>query len=240
MKKSERIGERHLTNENYWVQILEYEDTSNCTIKFDEGHIIKNVTYAQIKTGSIKNPYHFSVFGVGYLGVGVHVSRINDKITKSYQTWKSILEKCYCKNKLLYFPTYKDVTVCEEWHNYQNFAQWFYENYKEGLSLDRNLLAKGSKMFSSETCAFIPVEIINLIKDIKKRNLPTGVGKSKSKYKATLGKKYLISLNTPEEAFEAYKIAKELQVKERANKWKHVLKSEVYQVLLNYKVETAY
>ena len=48
---------------------------------------------------------------------------------------------------------YLDVTVCEEWHNFQNFAKWFYENYYEisgeKMRLDKDILIKGNKM--SET-----------------------------------------------------------------------------------------
>jgi hypothetical protein len=43
--------------------------------------------------------------------------------------------------------------------------------------------------------------------------------------------------NTPEEAFEAYKVAKEAWIAEKANKWKDQLDSKVYDALCNYKVE---
>lgn len=45
------------------------------------------------------------------------------------------------------------------------------------------------------------------------------------------------SFNTPEEAFEAYKTAKEKQIKEVADKWKPLIKPKVYQAIYNYKVE---
>ena len=62
----DRIGEKYTTNEGYEVEILEYFKWDNCTIRFKNGTIVKNVQYSNIKTGKIKNPYHPSVYGVGY------------------------------------------------------------------------------------------------------------------------------------------------------------------------------
>ena len=42
---------------------------------------------------------------------------------------------------------------------------------------------------------------------------------------------------TPEEAFYAYKQAKEAYIKEVASKWKHEIDTRVYEALMNYEVE---
>ena len=70
MEKINRIGEKWVTSEGYTVKIIECFSNANCTIKFDNGIIIKNRSYHDIKKGIIKNPYHKSVYGTGYFGIG--------------------------------------------------------------------------------------------------------------------------------------------------------------------------
>ena len=64
---------------------------------------------------------------------------------------------------------------------------------------------------------------------------------SKLRYKAgfTKGMKkvFLGYYATPEEAFQAYKEAKETWIKELADRWKDKLDPRVYEAMYNYKVE---
>lgn len=48
---------------------------------------------------------------------------------------------------------------------------------------------------------------------------------------------YLGVFNTIEEAFQAYKEAKEEYIKEVAYKYKEIITKQVYQAMINYKVE---
>jgi len=55
---------------------------------------------------------------------------------------------------------YKEVTVCDEWMNYQAFADWYDKNYpKDGVKyvLDKDLKSKKNKIYSPETCVFLTV-----------------------------------------------------------------------------------
>lgn len=97
---------------------------------------------------------------------------------------------------------------------------------------------------SPNTCCFVPNEINVVLTSSKAKrgNLPIGVHKSKSgKYKSQIKSngivKYLGAFNTPEEAFETYKIEKELYLKELADKWKDLIAPRVYQAMYNYQVE---
>ena len=114
----------------------------------------------------------------------------------------------------------------------------------KGWQLDKDILVKGNKLYSKDTCCFVPSEVNNLL--IKRDNFrgeyPVGVhfDKYAGKFKAQLainGKvKFLGRFNTPEEAFQAYKLAKEVQIKVVANKWKHLLDERVFQALMAYEV----
>ena len=55
-----------------------------------------------------------------------------------------------------------------------------------------------------------------------------------SKFKKVI---HLGCFDTPEEAFQAYKTAKEQYIKEVANEWKKLISEKVYQDLINYQVE---
>lgn len=241
------IGEEYLTNEGYVVEIVDYTNNINCTIKFNDvrSTTLKNVRKCNLKSGSVSNPYHPSVFGIGYLGEGVYRSKINNMQTKVYITWVSMLQRCYSEKSLIKHPTYKGCSVSEEWYDFQVFGDWFEENYKEGFELDKDILVKGNKIYSPETCRFIPKEINLSIgtKSNKNSILPVGVHLhvKTNKYKAQIyknNKVYHIGLfNTPEEAFEAYKETKEAYIKELAEKWKPYITHEIYQALINWEIE---
>jgi len=48
---------------------------------------------------------------------------------------------------------------------------------------------------------------------------------------------YLGLFDTPKEAFQAYKTAKEKYIKEVADKWKDQITEQAYQAMYRYKVE---
>lgn len=239
--RADRIGEKHITKEGYETVIVEYYNVDNCTILLNDKIIIKNRQYWEIVRGGIKNPLHKSVYGVGYVGIGKYKTEINKK---EYITWSSVMCRCYSSKYHEKRPTYKNITVCEEWYNFQNFAKWFEENYKEGFVLDKDILVKGNNTYSSETCCFIPSEINSVFtKSNKARGeYPIGVHKKGNKFIAQISKtkkvrQRLGSYDTPEQAFQAYKTAKEAYIKEIADKWKRFIDPRVYQAMYNYRVE---
>jgi hypothetical protein len=208
-------------------------------VQFENGNIIKNKRYGHVVRGSVKNPYYRSVFNIGFIGVGVY----NIKIHKAYPIWRSMLDRGYGSKFKIKHPTYKIVSVCEEWHNFQNFAKWFDDNNINNFELDKDILFKGNKTYSPETCCFVPHNINSLIvkSDSIRGIYPIGVSKKRSRFKAQIKINSrqipLGTFDTPQEAFQAYKTAKEAYIKEVADKWKPLIADNVYQALINYKVE---
>ena len=179
------------------------------------------------------------VWGRGKYSDEKYTSRINGIVTPEYTTWETMLQRCYDDKLHSRNPSYKDCEVCEEWLNYQNFAKWFEENYIEGFQLDKDILVKGNKIYSPETCCFVPQEInLAVIKPIKERNLPTGVYKHVNKFvvhiKTNKKKKYIGIFSTVEEANDYYKKAKKEQLIELANKYKTKITNNTYFALVNY------
>ena len=239
-KLVDRVGQIFLTNENYRVEIVKSLDCRNYIIKFEDNHLQKCL-YSNLVKGSIKNKNHKSLYGVGYIGVGKYSPTL-----KSSTLWRGILRRCYCPVSLLRSPTYKGCTVHSSWHNFQNFAKWYEENYipvkYEDFHLDKDLLVTGNKIYGPETCCFVPPEVNHLFTELsrKKKTLPIGVSSEGSRnYSASIsidGKyQYLGSFKTIEEARETYILTKEKSIKRVASKYREYLLPELYNKLINYK-----
>lgn len=230
-----------MTNQGDEIEIIEYFSAKNCTIKFSDGLIKKNVIYNHIKRGNIKNPYRKTISDVGYLGEGNYSANINGVTTNCYHVWRNMIHRCYSEKYQQKQPTYIGCSVDERWHNFQVFAKWYYENYVEEFELDKDILIEGNKIYSPETCCFVPHEINGLFikRKIKKDGTPCGVHKHGSKFyvKINIEGQYKVIdfYTTPEEALNCYSFHKEKHIKEVAEKWKNQITKDVYNCLYNYK-----
>lgn len=248
MIRYDRIGTVWETNNSGKLKIIEYEKALKTTVEFEDGTVLKNVNFQKIKEGKVRNPNHPSVYGVGYLGIGKYKFKEGGKAVKSYIKWTDMLRRCYSTKEHERHMTYKGCTTDKEWHNFQVFAQWFEENWKphmEGWALDKDILVKGNKIYSPETCCFVPPQI-NLLfckANSIRGNLPIGLSlcKNKKSYQVNIYKNNkMFRIGTfyiLEEAFQAYKEAKENYIKEVANKWRGKITEQVYQAMYNYRVE---
>ena len=203
----------------------------------------KSENISKKKKGIIKEKKG-KVFGVG----------INDSLLPvgcnnvAYRRWVAMLHRCY-GNFSKKHPTYSVCSVCEEWLVFSNFEKWFNENYKDGYELDKDLLSgKENKVYSPETCCFLPQRINKLILTNKgRRSNIIGSSKKGDKWESFIsaldedGKKKRIHLgyfNSPQEAFAAYKLAKESYVKEVAQKYydNGDITKRVYDALMSFTV----
>jgi hypothetical protein len=176
--------------------------------------------------------------------------RINDLYEEShseaFSKWYNMIRRCYDNKYHKGKPSYEKATVCDEWKYFSQFKEWFDSNYISGYHLDKDILCKGNKEYSPDKCCFVPNEInVMLTKSEKIRGgLPIGVrlSKSKKKFEARLsiyrGYIHLGTYLSVEEAFLAYKQAKENWIKDSAVKYftNNLITKRVYEALLNYKV----
>lgn len=244
---SYRVGEKYTNTEGYEMEIVEYNGALNCTVKFNDvkSTIVKNREYSKIKLGQVSNPNQPSVFGIGYIGQGSYVSSSKKEYERSHGVWYKMLERCYFEKSQIRNSSYIGCSVDEKWHNFQNFAEWYEKNYIQGFDLDKDILIKGNKVYSPETCCFVPQIINNLFTKREKcrGNLPIGVsfhkltGKYQTEITPRLEKTHSKLFDTPNEAFNYYKIHKEIRIKKAANEWKPQLTLKTYQALINYQVE---
>ncbi len=230
----EHIGEEYTTNEGYKVKVIDGGTKSHyVTIQIEDW--ITEYQVSAIKNGSIKYPFYPSVDGVGYFGIGKYVAKINNERTKIYQLWASMIKRCYSSIYKKNNPCYNEVTVCDEWHNFQTFAEWAEKNYVEGYVLDKDLLIKGNKIYSSETCCFIPQELNKFLTNIKKTNKSGYVGvcwhKQSGKWEAKINidkkRKTLGRFTNPEDAAKAYQEARVIEVNKLKELYKDILPKNI-------------
>lgn len=249
MKKiKDRTGEEKINFQGCLMKIIHYDTNKNLTVQFQDknGYIVYHVNYNAFKNGSIKNPFCPNICGIGYLGLTSMIDS-NGKRKDSYRMWCGMLERCYKSNVTQYY-SYKDCFVCEEWHCYANFEQWYNKNYyeidDERMNLDKDILVKGNKIYSPDTCIFTP-SIINclFVKCSNNENSFLGVNYNKKydNYYVRVNvkgkKKHVGVYNTKEEAFIAYKQFKENYIKSVADEYKDKIPKKLYDALYNWKVE---
>lgn len=247
-----KVGDKFKTNHCGYCEVVEYKNSADVKIRFlDETNYIMDGIYAQaLRNGSVKNPMHPSVHGIGFVGTGKYKQYLSAYVkSPEYTSWCSMLNRCYNPKVKEVRPTYDSAIVCKEWHNFQNFADWCNHQigFNCGWHLDKDILIKGNKTYSPTTCVFVPQEINALfVKSNKVRGkYPIGVSfdKSKNIFTATMskwGNFYKIGqFRTPDVAFAAYKKEKEAYIKEVATKFKEVVDHRVTLALMNYTVEEA-
>ena len=226
---------------------MKYNNAKEVEIQFLKTGYKTVVHLEHIKSGNVKDPYIPSVFGVGITGTK-YPSREGDRNTKEYMLWADMLRRCYSDDFKKKRPTYEGCEVSENFKSYEYFYEWCNNQFgfnNKDWQLDKDLLVKGNKVYSETTCVFLPQEINTLL--IKctalRGNHLIGVSWSKrdksfiSRVHKNKGKSEHLGLfKTEIEAFNAYKQAKEVFVKEQANKWKGKIDVRAYNALMNYEV----
>lgn len=243
--RDERVGEKKQMNRGMVAEIIEYRSANDISVRFEDGTTIEHSEYIRFQRGEIKNPYQPKINGVGCIGkTTMKVEDGNDKL--SYRRWRNMLDRCYNpKDKQYKIYGGNGVTVCKEWQCYESFEIWWDEHYyeleNERVELDKDILIEGNKVYSPETCIFVPQKINSFFSKGTRRDknseLPMGVIKYKSKYKACIvidGKNnYMGIYDTIKEAEQSYKKA----VKERTKKLAEIYKDKIPQKLYDRLIE---
>ena len=229
-------------------KVLKYNNAKDVEIQFLETEYRKVAEIKEVRNGGVKDPYSPSVFGVGTLGTK-YPTMINGVRTKEYGLWVRMLERCYSDSFKKKNPTYIYCEVSDKFKSYEYFYEWCNKQIgsdNEGWQLDKDLLVKGNKVYSENSCVFIPQEINSLlIKSTASRGehlIGVCWSNTHKAFKAQVSKnkgksEHLGCFKTEIEAFNAYKEAKEAFVKEQANKFKSQIDPRAYNALMNYTVE---
>ena len=253
-RKIDRIGEEGYNKFGSKMIITRYENARDLDVYFPEyDWTFKQVYYSNFKKGKIKCPYEPRYFGVGYLGEGKYKIVENGKLKIEYIIWHNMLRRCYDPKLQEKRPTYKGCKVENYLLNFQNMGEWLDENYYEipgeKMCLDKDILCKGNKVYSRETCIFVPQRINTLFtksNNTRGKN-PIGIHQSSSgNYQVMCSNGYgknipLGTYLTKEEAFKIYKEYKEKVIKEVIDSYEGKIPEPFYSKLktamYNYEVE---
>lgn len=206
-------------------KVIEFVNALKVKVEFKSGYI-EWFHAANIRKGSITDKLSPSVHGVGINDSGYDVNPIiNGKrvLCPIYQKWSSMIARCYSEagNK----PTYKNVTVCDEWLLFSNFKKWIETQDYIGKDLDKDVVNPSNKVYSPDNCVLISHHVNSLLLDCgaARGKLPIGVTKNWNKYEAKCSinaKKsvYLGLHDTPEKAHAAYVDYKSQLLRDEAEK----------------------
>lgn len=249
LKKAEYEGSVFKTKNYGDVVVLDYYNARDVTIKFLNTSNVRKTGTSELKKGEIRDNEAFPVYVVGVMDIPNELRRYHP-VPKEYSIWNGIRQRCYNENTRDKLPTYKDVEMSENFKFYSYFKEWCNQQVgfnEDGWQLDKDILSKGVKLYSEDTCCFVPPEINYLIlkADRIRGKYPIGVYHDTSKihkrFSARVSKngkhKRFGSYLTPEEAFAVYKREKEKYIKEVANKWKDKIDPRVYEALMNWTIE---
>ena len=253
-KTIDRTREEKVNNFGSKMIIKEYRKNSSIDVYFPEYNwVFEHATYQTFKKGTIKCPYEPRVYGVGFVGEGEYKPFLNGKKTDEYKTWHRMLTRCYDPKFHERESTYKDCRVEDYLLNFQHMCEWLKNNYYEvpgeRMCLDKDILCKGNKVYSRETCIFVP-ERINLLFtkcDKSRGDNPIGISlRPSGNYlvRCRNGHGKIICLgtySTKEKAFQVYKQYKEKVIKEVIDSYEGKIPEPHYTrlktAMYNYEVE---
>lgn len=246
MQRIDRTGEVNYNTQGLKMWIKEYRLYKDIDVEFENGWIARNRRYDEFLSKEIKNPYYPSVYNIGYLGEGEYIGLSENKQQNKCGTiWRDMLRRCYADESKKKRPTYIGCSVYKEWHNAQNFFKWFKENYyeirNEQMCLDKDILIKGNKIYSPDTCVFVPQFINKLFITSNKNRGSCVIGvtynKQNKKFASRCYNTHLGYYKNEIDAFNAYKNFKENRIKQIADEYKNKIPQKLYNAMYDYEVE---
>jgi hypothetical protein len=170
------------------------------------------------------------------------VSGVRTKTRESI-LWYGIKNRCYGGRH----KSYTGCSMSENFLDFQFFARWCNNQIgwnEDGWHLDKDFLVEGNKVYSEDTCLFVPRVINNIFSDTPENSsgLTGAVWISHSnKYQARcseFGKQYSYGLYpTAEEAHNVWVEKKNEYVQKVSEMYKGRVRDEVYHRLVNFKAK---
>lgn len=241
-----KIGNIYNLTSGRPAEVIQLLPKGRCRIKIIGTEYEQECLRFKLSQNGVRDNFFPVVCGVGFIGEGPYKAFINNRSTKAYTNWTHMLERCYDSLKVN-SPTYQDVDVCQEWHNFQNFADWFYKQIghdkpKWHIEKDIYFFHTSIATYSPESCFFVPQQLNNqfLLREADRGCLPLGVREEKGKFYARVQFKNFRS-HSPrysdiQDAIDWYFEQKSLVIGELADEFKDELDPRCYELLKTIKL----
>lgn len=226
------LGTQHEHKQYGKYMLVEYINNQKVRIIFERTGYELTTSLQAVRNKVVQDPLQPSLYGVAILGLPL--KSYPTKLTKeAYRSYVSMIERVYVRK----FNTYIDCSVREDWLVFENYKAFFCEDSwrQDGWQLDKDLLVYGNRIYSKDTCVFLPPEINITMTTYREQrteashNLPPGVSylsRGKKRYKihkiaACMDPPVKTSefFNDPKEAYREYKKFRESVWKYLADKW---------------------
>ena len=138
--------------------IKEYRKNCDMDVYFPEyDWTFEHAQLSHFVRGNLRCPYERRYFDIGYMGEGKYNWKNYHEICNK---WLHILERSYSKSWKKNNPQYNSTSCGRGFHCLQDFGQWYEDNVYEVkgqiMDLDKDLFGKENKIYSPETCCFLP------------------------------------------------------------------------------------
>ena len=159
---------------------------------------------------------------------------------KFYRTWNGMLQRCYDPKLKQRRKTYEGCFVDTVFLDYEYFKEWCHNQKgfgNKGWNLDKDILSNEVKVYSPDTCCFIPPEINSMFAGFsseRKKHIGVFENSSGNFYVRTLingVKKSLGTFPTKDEAEEVYKAEKRRKILLVLGEWEDELDVRVVERL---------
>ena len=235
----EFIGKIYKTNSCGDCFVIDAKSSTDMTVMFYDGYVAK-VYKGNLDKGKVRNPYFKSNRSLGIYDVKL---RHREGILKVQTLWRNILQRCYMDDFHKRHPTYSDVNLSEEWFRYTDFENDILsmENsdrfLNDGWVLDKDGIIIGNRLYSKETCCFIPKSLNSKISSLAKLEqddvgyslLPSGW------FRVVVGGEgHIGCYRTKCEATRAYKYAKAKNILKSIKSYEGQLSERFVQSIVGY------
>lgn len=141
------------------IEVVEYYNRNRVRVRFVKSGYETHCKSQTLREGRLLDRGSNTVLGIATIGVGPHKNTVNYKTTPAYKCWIGMIYRCYYPKQHSYHRYGgRGVTVCQDWLNFQNFADWYEKNKpdSEGLwQIDKDIKIEGNLVYSPETCRFV-------------------------------------------------------------------------------------
>lgn len=233
--KTNRCGE---------VVVVEYTNSRQVEVKFLDTGTTRVTRVDVLKKGNLEDPYVPRKIGGSFIGIGPYKKTTHKK---HYQLWTGVLSRSCSERFKLIRPSYENVSVSEEWRNFQEFADWCenQQGFNCGWDLDKDLLSPyEGKLYSPTTCCFLPPHINNALQISSPEHTLPGISVRGKAYRVSYGKgseRQCRTFKDEVDAFLWYCQVKDSKIHSLAEEYKALLDERAYYALSNFStLERAY